>query len=154
MVISFDLDDTLIPGIKQFPTIKRNLIQRLWRIEKLRTGTIELMKACQEQGHKVYVYTTSYRKPSKIKWMFYSYGIKLDRIINQEIHYQVLKGQSIKPSKFPPAFNIHLHIDDSKGVEMEGVRHNFRTFIVSEDNHNWTADILHTIAQLKNEPGF
>lgn len=154
MVISFDLDDTLIPGTKQFPTVQRNLLQKLWGIEKLRTGTIPLMKTCQEQGHKIYVYTTSYRKPGKIWWMFFSYGIQLDKVINQDIHNKVLHNRSPKPSKYPPAFNIDLHIDDSKGVETEGNNYHFRTVIISEDNLTWTNDILQAIASLKNEPGF
>jgi FMN phosphatase YigB (HAD superfamily) len=154
MVISFDLDDTLIPGTKQFATIERNFLQKLWGVEKIRTGTIQLMKACQAQGHQVYIYTTSYRTPRKIWWMFYLYGIKVDKIINQDIHNKTLGNRTPKPSKYPPAFNIDLHIDDSKGVETEGKNFSFRTLIISEDNHNWTTDILQLISPLKNEPGF
>lgn len=144
MIISFDLDDTLIPGIKQFDTQERTLLQKLWKVEKLRVGTIELMKACQAKGHKVYVYTTSYRPPRRIWWMFYLYGIRLDKVINQQVHNQFVRLPA-KPSKYPPAFNIDLHIDDSKGVEMEGNRFNFRTIIISEDNTNWASDVLAAI---------
>lgn len=144
MIISFDLDDTLIPSTKQFETIERSFLQKLWKVEKLRTGTIELMKACQAKGHKVYVYTTSYRPPRRIWWMFYLYGIKLDKVINQQVHNQFVRMPA-KPSKYPPAFKIDLHIDDSKGVEMEGGKYNFRTIIVNENNPNWTAEILAAI---------
>jgi hypothetical protein len=64
MIISFDLDDTLIPGTKRFATEKRSFFQRLPGIEEIRIGTIELMKAFQLNGHKVYVYTTSLRSES------------------------------------------------------------------------------------------
>lgn len=60
MIISFDLDDTLIPGIKKFETEKRSISQKLCGIEKIRFGTIELMKSCKLQGHKIYIYTTSH----------------------------------------------------------------------------------------------
>lgn len=141
MIISFDLDDTLIPGIKKFETEKRSVFQRLCGIERIRTGTIELMKACRSQGHQVYIYTTSLRKTRKIRWMFYTYGVRVDKIINQQIHERI-KATS---SKYPPAFNIDIHIDDSRGVEIEGERFNFRTIIVSETNLNWTEDILSEI---------
>jgi len=144
MIISFDLDDTLIPGNKQFDTQERTFLQKLFKAERLRIGTIELMKTCQAKGHKVYVYTTSYRSPRRIWWMFYLYGIKLDRVINQQVHNKFVRMPA-KPSKYPPAFNIDLHIDDSKGVEMEGNHFNFRTIIVSEDNLNWTEEILGVI---------
>jgi hypothetical protein len=141
MIISFDLDDTLIPGTKQFETVARTFLQKLWKVEKLRVGTVELMKACQARGHKVYVYTTSYRPPRRIWWMFYLYGIKLDKVINQQVHNQFVRIPA-KPSKYPPAFKIDLHIDDSKGVEIEGQTYNFRTVIVREDNPDWAVDIL------------
>lgn len=76
--------------------------------------------------------------------MFYLYGIRLDKVINQQVHNQFVRIPS-KPSKYPPAFNIDLHIDDSKGVEMEGNHFNFRTVIISEDNLNWTNDVLAAI---------
>ena len=36
MIISFDLDDTLIPGTKTFETEDQNLIQKLTGIERIR----------------------------------------------------------------------------------------------------------------------
>jgi hypothetical protein len=146
MIISFDLDDTLIPGIKKFETEKRSIFQKLCSIEKIRIGTIELMKSCKLQGHQIYIYTTSFRPANKIWWTFYTYGIKLDKVINQKKHEATLRTQSTLYSKYPPAFNIDIHIDDSKGVEIEGNRFNFKTIIISEDNHKWTEDILRIIS--------
>lgn len=111
-------------------------------IEKIRLGTIELMKACKQQGHQIYIYTTSLRPVSRIWFTFFTYGIKPDKVINLKVHEATLKDQSSLYSKYPPAFNIDIHIDDSKGVETEGNRYNFKTIIISEDNLNWTEDIL------------
>ena len=147
MIISFDLDDTLIPGIKQFETEGRSFFQKLFGIEKVRLGTIELMKKCKLQGHQLYIYTTSLRPASKIWWTFYSYGIKLDKVINQKKHETVLKDRSRLYSKYPPAFNIDIHIDDSKGVELEGTRFNYKTIIISEDNLTWTEDVLKIVSE-------
>jgi hypothetical protein len=145
MIISFDLDDTLIPGIKKFETEKRSILQKVCGIEKIRTGTIELMKTCQLQGHKIFIYTTSLRPISKIMWTFYTYGIKLDKVINQQKHEKMQRDHGVNSSKYPPAFNIDIHVDDSRGVEMEGRRFNFRTIIISENNRNWTDDILKSV---------
>lgn len=146
MIISFDLDDTLIPGVKKFETEKRSVFQKLSGIEKIRLGTIELMKSCKRQGHQIYIYTTSLRPTSKIWFTFFTYGIKLDKVINQKEHEATLNDQSSLYSKYPPAFNIDVHIDDSKGVEIEGNRFNFKTIIISEDNLTWTEDILKILA--------
>lgn len=150
MIISFDLDDTIIPGIKKFETEKRSILQKLCGIETIRLGTIELMKTLKLQGHHIYIYTTSLRPASRIRLTFYSYGIKLNKVINQKRHEAVLKAQSTFYSKYPPAFNIAIHVDDSKGVELEGNRFNFRTIIISEENLKWTEDIL-TIVSAHNQ---
>jgi hypothetical protein len=145
MIISFDLDDTLIPGTKRFATEKRSIFQRLLGIEEIRVGTIELIKACQRKGHKVYVYTTSLRSVRRIKWVFYTYGIRLEKVINLGVHDRMLSNEQSKPSKYPPAFGIDLHVDDAEGVALEGQRFNFRTVIILPDNIHWTDDILNML---------
>lgn len=142
MTISFDLDDTLIPGMKRFPTEPRRFWHKLVSREQLRAGTLSLMKTLKEQGHKVYVYTTSLRSPAYIRRLFLSYGIRLDRVINKSIHDKVLLNQAGWVSKLPSAFNIDLHIDDSPGVEQEGIQFNFRTIIVEEHDEEWVDNIL------------
>lgn len=142
MIVSFDLDDTLIPGAARFETEKRSMLQRLLGIEKIRVGTIALMKACRLKGHRVYVYTTSLRSVQRIKWLFWTYGIRLDKVINGRVHERILRYTPSKPSKYPPAFGIDLHIDDADGVGIEGQQFDFRTVIVRPDNIRWADDIL------------
>jgi FMN phosphatase YigB (HAD superfamily) len=138
VTISFDLDDTLIPGTKSFYTERQNLLQKIWGIEKIRLGTIRLMKALQGQGHRVFIYTTSFRSTRKIWWAFFSYGVRIDKVINQKVHDRTLKEKAKDYSKYPPAFNIDFHVDDSKGVKIEGDRYNFKTIIVTETDPGWT----------------
>jgi phosphoserine phosphatase len=137
MIISFDLDDTLIPGTKQFATEKQTIIHRLFGIEKIRLGTIELVKQLRNRKHKIYIYTSSFRPKFYIKFLFYTYGIPIDFVINQQ-----LKVHKINTSKFPPAFNIDLHIDDSIGVKIEGERYNFKTILIEENDNLWVHKIL------------
>lgn len=144
MIISFDLDDTLISNNK-FDLEKVNLIQKIFRIEKLRKDTIVLFKELKRRKHKIYIYTTSHRSVSKIKWMFYSYGISVDYIINQQKHQRSLLNKNIYCSKFPPLFNIDLHIDDSKGVQIEGEKYGFKVIVISETDKNWIESILKSI---------
>ena len=146
MIISFDLDDTLIPGIKTFDTSRKSLIHKILKIESLRVGTVELMKNLQASGHKIYIYTTSFRTTTKIWVTFLLHGIKLDKIINQKIHDITLKDKAKLYSKYPPIFNIDIHVDDSVGVQIEGKRHNFKTIIISENDLKWTESILAKIA--------
>jgi FMN phosphatase YigB (HAD superfamily) len=145
VTISFDLDDTLIPGTKRFDTERQNLLHKMFSLESLRIGTVELIKALQAKGHKIYIYTTSFRSPTKIWWTFFLYGVKVDKIINQEIHERTLREKAKDHSKYPPIFNIDIHVDDSKGVEIEGHRHNFKTIIVAEADSAWTESVLTNI---------
>lgn len=142
MKISFDLDDTLIPARKtDFPTIKRNVFQKLLNIEFLRHGTVELFRKLQSEGHNVGIYTTSYRSNLKIRFQFMTYGLKLAFVVNEKANRKKMKEISVSASKYPPAFGIDLHIDDSEGVAIEGDRLNFRTIIIRKDQMNWVSEI-------------
>lgn len=148
MIISFDLDDTLIPGMKQFETEKQNWLQRLWGLEKIRLGTKSLFRDLKSEGHQIYIYTTSYRPVSKIGWTFRWYGIPVDTIINRQKHNKHLIEAQRNSSKYPLAFGIDLHLDDSLGVKMEGEKYNFRTLIIEEDDRNWTWKVLEEVEKI------
>jgi hypothetical protein len=141
MVISFDLDDTLIARNK-FRLEKTSLFRQFFGIERLREGTIDLFKEVKKRKYKIYIYTTSHRSIWRIRWIFFSYGIPVDFVINQQKHQKEIKRHNINCSKFPPMYNIDLHIDDSVGVEMEGKKYGFKTIIISEKDENWVATIL------------
>ncbi|OFX87870.1 MAG: hypothetical protein A2W99_03805 [Bacteroidetes bacterium GWF2_33_16] len=145
MNISFDLDNTLIPHGNVFETEKRNLIGKLLGIEKIRKGTCELIRQLKNDGHNIHIYTTSYRTRRKVKLTFRYYGVKVDRVVNQIQNERTLKLMNINSSKYPPAFNFDLHIDDSKGVEIEAERYNFNTIIVSPDDKEWGKKIRNEI---------
>ena len=145
MTISFDLDDTLIPGTNIFETEKQNLIQKLTGIERIRGGTIEFFKELRSRGHRIYIYTTSFRPELKTKLTFLFYGIPVDRVINQQCHDKELKENRSRFSKFPPAFGIDIHVDDSPGLKIEGDKFSFRTIIIDENDLNWTYKILEAV---------
>ena len=145
MTISFDLDDTLIPGRKTFETETRNVMQRLMGIGKIRKGSIELFKNLRSDGHSIYIYTTSLRSTVSVKITFLCYGIPVDKVINQQCHDEQLKGHKRICSKFPPAFGIDIHVDDSPGVEIEGNKFKFKTVIVGESDLNWTEKVIKSV---------
>jgi FMN phosphatase YigB (HAD superfamily) len=146
VIISFDLDDTLIPGTKTFDTEEQNVIQRLMGIERIRKGTIKLFRELRSRGHTIYLYTTSFRPTTKAKLTFLSYGIPVAKVINQQCHDRKLKENKARYSKFPPAFGIDIHVDDSPGLKIEGDKFNFRTIIVDGKDLTWTDKVLKVIA--------
>ena len=146
MIISFDLDDTLISVI--FDTEKQSIIQKILGLEKIRYGTIELFKKLKSEGHIIYIYTTSFRSLIKIKLTFLTYGTSVKKVINQEVHNQKLKQKSTRISKFPPAFGIDIHIDDSIGLKIEGEKYNFKTIIVKVNDENWVDTIFNEIQNM------
>ncbi|WP_025663014.1 hypothetical protein [Aquimarina megaterium] len=141
MNISFDLDSTLIPNGNEFETEKRNGIAKLLGIEKIRKGTNKLISDLQNQGHKIHIYTTSFRSKRKIRLTLGYYGIKVNRIVNQTENRRVLTSRNIHSSKFPPAFGFDLHIDDLDGVGIESERFNFKAIIVEPADKNWIEKI-------------
>ncbi|TMM51443.1 HAD family hydrolase [Maribacter algarum] len=145
MNISFDLDSTLIPNGKEFETENRSGIAKLFGIEEIRRGTRELISDLQNQGHKIHIYTTSFRSKRKIRQTLKYYGIKVNRIVNEKQNRKILKSRNINSSKFPPAFDFDLHIDDLKGVGIESERFNFKVIIVKPTDKNWIEKIKNGI---------
>jgi hypothetical protein len=149
MRISFDIDDTLIcyqPGAQYEPNRVPRIL-RYWFREPLRLGTINLMEGLTQQGHSIWIYTTSYRTPWLLRLWFRLYGIRIGQIINQRRHEQIVKPDGFRrwPSKYPPAFGIDLHVDDSEGVGMEGREHGFRAVVVSPEDPLWTERVLKAV---------
>lgn len=117
----------------------------------MRLGTNEIFQFFEEENCKLWIYTTSYRSVRYIKWLFLVHGIKLYGIVNQEIHKKYV---SLTISKYPPAFNIDILIDDSKGVLIEGKQNNFKVIQIHPDNLNWVKKVKEDFYRIKNEISF
>jgi hypothetical protein len=145
MRISFDIDDTLVCG-PQVPA--EHCVPwwgRWWFPEHLRHGARRLMRDLHHMGHHLWIYTTSYRGPVYLRSWFWSIGVPLEGIVNQLRHERLIRRSMFRgypPSKYPSAFGIDLHIDDSEGVAMEGREYGFRVLVVSPDDLNWTEHVL------------
>lgn len=146
MIISFDLDDTLIPSSNSFECEQSNILGKLLGLEPLRKGTKELFKLLKNEGHEIWIYTTSYRSKNKIKWIFGIHGLFPQRIINQTINAKLLKKFNCYSSKNPSLFGIDLHIDDAKGVKIESEKDNSNVLIILPENNNWVIEIMNSIA--------
>ncbi len=75
------------------------------------------------------------------------YGIRVDGVVNDERQCRELAGRRFPrvPSKYPPAFGIDLHIDDSEGVRMEGEMHGFQVVVIRPCDESWTEKVLDAV---------
>ncbi|WP_460136154.1 hypothetical protein [Pseudomonas sp. S1_E04] len=151
--ISFDIDDTLACQLHHSAVEHSRLPACLhrWLGEPLRSGTRALTRELRRQGCSVWVYTSSGRKPSYIRRWLLLYGIHVDGVVNSDRHNHALvaRGLSITPSKFPPAFDIDLHVDDSEGVQLEGLDHGFRVVVVDPQDAQWAQRVLDAVAHVQ-----
>jgi hypothetical protein len=150
MHISFDIDDTLVCGPK-VPT--ESFVPRWYRgryPEPLRRGSRALMHALVDRGCKLWIYTTSRRSPQYLRGWFRSGGIRLEGVVNLCRHEETVGHRG--PSKYPPAFGIALHVDDSVGVAMEGAAHGFRVLVVSPDDEHWADRVLTAVDAIRGNP--
>lgn len=148
MIISFDIDNTLIPYSDEFEVEDKKLVSKILRAEHIRKGTINLFKELENKGHSIWIYTTSFRSIFNIKRTFKSYGLNPVRIINESINQEHLKKHNCKASKNPKLFGIDIHIDDSEGVKIEGEKYGFKTIIIRTDEKNWTNQIIKRVEAL------
>lgn len=152
MKVSFDLDDTLFVSPNNFKT-ENSLIFPLNKIfkERLRLGTISLLKSIKEQNIQIGIYTTSFRSEKYIKNLFHCYGIDLDFIINGKRHKLEVQGKKAEamPSKYPTRYRIDLHIDDDVSVKQNGEIYGFKVFLVGNQDDDWNKKILKEIELIK-----
>ena len=146
MRISFDIDDTIILSDK---SKNKSTNDKLLSGEVLREGTIGLLKDLQNE-HEIWLYTTSFRSPTLTKFFFRLKGVKIIRVINQDEHMQLLKEINCKtsPTKLPNHYDIDLHIDDSKGVVIEGEKYGYSVLRIDPQNDDWTTKIRNEIQTL------
>ena len=106
------------------------------------------MTALIERHCTLWIYTSSCRCPRYLKAWFASLGIPIEGVVNQARHTHLMGWQG--PSKFPPAFGIDLHVDDSPGVAMEGVAHRFAVLQIAPEDPDWVQRVLDAVdAQLQ-----
>lgn len=145
MNISFDLDSTLIPNGKEFATENRSRLAKLLGVEEIRKGSAKLLPELQHRGHKVHIYTTYFRSGRKIRRTLWYYGIKVNSIVTQTQNVKMLRALNIQASKYPVAFGFDVHIDDSKGVGIEGEKWGFKTIIIDPQDDAWEEKIKQLI---------
>ncbi len=153
MRISFDLDDTLTCPSVKVPR-ERGFLASLslwWFGEPLRHGTRSLIAELRRRGWSIWIYTTSSRSPWQIRNWLLLHGIHVHGIVNSERHRTTPGSRFIRrlPSKFPPAFGIDLHVDDSEGVRMEGQAYGFRVVQVDPHDIFWMHKVLHAVDDVR-----
>ena len=156
--ISFDIDDTLACQLHHcaVETSWLPACVHRWLGEPLRIGTRSLIRDLRRQGCSVWVYTSSGRTPSYIRRWLLLYGIRVDGVVNSVLHNRALTGHGLcnAPSKYPPAFDIDLHVDDSEGVQIEGADHGFRVVVVNPQDVRWAQKVLEAVVIVRAQLGW
>lgn len=105
------------------------------------------IRQLRQRDCSIWIYTSSGRTAFRIRLWLLLHGIRIDGVVNEERHRRELARYRFSrlPSKYPPAFGIDLHVDDSEGVQMEGEEHGFRVVVVHPDDENWTERVLDAV---------
>jgi hypothetical protein len=141
MRIAFDLDGTLVPmHVGQFPVESIAWPMRAFATDPLRLQTVRLFRLLKARKHEVWVYTSSLRRPFDIRRTFWAHGMRLDGVINADVHGEAVSSRVA--SKYPPAFGIDLLVDDAPGVEVEGRQHGFAVLRIDPGDADWSRRVL------------
>ena len=145
MRVSFDLDEVLFVLPETHKT-EPELIFPLNKIfrERLRLGTPKLINRMQELGFDVWVYTSSFRSESYIKWLFRFYGIRFNGIVNGTRHLKEVQrnNKTTLPQKLPNRYRISLHIDDESIVCSLGRQYGYRAYQLEAQDDDWAEKII------------
>jgi hypothetical protein len=154
MKVSFDLDDTLFVSSDNVDTeTSLNFPFNYIYKEKLRLGTVNIMKNIINNNIELWIYTTSFRSKRYIKGYFKKYGIKINinNIVNGKRHMDEVQGdrKEILPSKYPPKYKINLHVDDDISVKQNGDIYGFKVFLIKVNNTNWIKELWEMIESIR-----
>jgi len=145
LIVSFDIDNTLIPYSNEFEIIYPNKFFKLIGAEPIRKGTHELFRYLRQNNYEIWIYTTSFRSTFHLRKTFWAHQLYPNRFINEPINQKILRKNNCRASKNPKFFGIDLHIDDSEGVAKEGEIYDFKTVIISVNDDNWVETIKKSI---------
>ena len=146
MKVSFDLDGTLFIDEDEVEAENKPKFPfSYFYKERLRFGSVELMKKIIKEDIELWIYTSSYRTKNYIKNYFRIYGIKIKskNIINAQRHLDEIQkiNHNINVSKDPRIFNIDLHIDDDTSLKQYGDINGFKVFSLTGNNKNWNNEV-------------
>jgi len=150
MKISFDLDDTLLMYGDTVATEPR--LHLLWRLfvrdEPLRLGARRLVDELRQRGHEIWIYTSSGRRAGWIRWWLRLHCIRVDGVVDGATHAKCF-GEGSLPTKRPHVFGISLHVDNSRGVAIEGERYGFDVCLVEPSLIEWVDYVLEFVKQFE-----
>ena len=154
MIISFDLDGVLFvdPGTCEIEPPLAWPLGRLYP-DRLRKGTVDLIRRLKEQKFEVWIYTSSYRRERYLKGIFWHYHVKFDRIINGFRHErEVQRDKKLRlPSKLPNFYRISLHIDDEEYVVKNGKEYGFSVLRINGPDPLWAEKVLAEANRLREK---
>ncbi len=77
-----------------------------------------------------------------LRGCFLSFGVWLGGVVNWHRHNALLRAGHIPNcSKYPPAFNIDLLVNDADGVALEGKQHGFVVLLIDPADREWAAHV-------------
>ncbi len=154
MRVSFDLDEVLFVSPLDHKTEKE--LPFPWRSifrERVRLGTPRLIRALQEDGFEVWVYTTSFRSETYIRQLFRLYGVRFDGIVNGQRHAKEVQGRKSEPqpNKLPSRYGISLHVDDESIVAVYGKMYGFDVFELNAQDDDWADKIIERARSIRRK---
>ena len=152
MRVSFDLDEVLFVSPlthKTEPQLPFPL--KYFFPERLRLGTPDLIRALQQQGYEVWIYTSSFRAEDYIRRLFRAHGVRLDGIVNGERHLKEVQrdNKTTLPQKLPNRYRISLHIDDEEVICSAAGQYGFRAYQLNAQDDDWAQKIIDWAGQIR-----
>jgi hypothetical protein len=138
MRIAFDLDGTLLLCGRAFLT---EAPTHPWVPfgEPLRRGARSLLVSLRAEDHELWVYTSSYRHPWRVRALFAAHGVGLDGVVTQRQHDR--RFGRAGPLEAPDAFGIDVLVDDSQAVAKQCAGGACVVLLVRPEDGSWVERI-------------
>ncbi len=154
MVISFDLDGTLLCGAVSDlvdPELAPLVSPSGVREDRLRRGAASLLRGLAAEGHIIWIYTESFRGRTPMLEWFAGLEIPIAGMVNRALHESAWQEQGIPavcPRKCPPWFGIDVHVDNDPEVAREGVELGYHVILTDPDEVDFEQSVYSWLRKL------
>jgi hypothetical protein len=141
--IAFGWNGTLVPELGEFRCMRPQGLASAFYRPHLRQGALELMKALQNDGWEIWIYTLGLLPRQRVSLFFALSGVRLGGVITGVEHLRAYKaGKVPDPArKHAAAFGLTVIADDKPLTQQTARQQGFAALYITTSLTDWTAPI-------------
>lgn len=145
--VAFDLDEVLLATTENSCETVTEKIQSKQIKERLKKGVPDVIKALQNRGYDVWVYTAGYFTEDYIRAIFKLYKLEVSGIINGVNPEKKNNSDEVKRTRERMAkkYKTVLNIDNESVVRINSENKDYNQYSITKNEAEWSREVVNII---------